>query len=499
MNNVKAAIVRDLPDGWDPCLVNPMFYGYKITRSDEVESAKARLNEDIAQAEGRAIERAMSTRSSAIGEIERANKGREAARLKKIADIEAGYKQSQAQREAELARNRVTLPADALKMFKAQWDLENDAALEALDVEVQVMKNTNHIKTTNDRNQLLRKLEDLDAFRDAEAQDMPSAERLEQISRVELHYWIEELDKRTKGLEKARHEYAGVKAEVSSELVSANKQKANEARAMLNFAEAAVRTGQKELRAALEALNDAEILLSRAIRMKIRQDRLLPLFKLISGEEMPRACRFDLFFAALSVLVVGSFESKCDLVLGMVDSSGSGYLGLNDLYSTVYLFHDTLYRLKLVTLPPNEEELKNVLFRSFFERGLSLSDSLTQYEAKMTLAELVSHSAPAAAALGVYKADSMCTYQRNRMSPLSLLSLGLIGPATAKYRTHYGMSVYRPQLEPSKVQFLHERAFLMVRRCAACFTACSLSPGPCASPPPPPPPPPRHLAGRRRS
>ena len=240
-------------------------------------------------------------------------------------------------------------------------------------------------------------------------------------------YRIDELDKRTKDLEKARHEYGEVKAEVGTALVSDNKQKVSEARSMLTFAEAAVRTGQKDLRAALEALNDAEILLSRAIRMKIRQDRLLPLFKLISGEDMPRSCRFDLFFAALLVLVVGSFEAKCDLLFSIADNSRTGFLSLTDFYSTVYLFHDAMYRLRLFTVPPNEEDLKNVLFRSFFERGLSLQDSLTQFEAKAALAALVSPSAPAATALGIHKADAMCTYQRNKMSSFNLFLLGLVG------------------------------------------------------------------------
>ena len=48
------------------------------------------------------------------------------------------------------------------------------------------MKTQHLLKTTADRKQLLRKVEDLDAFNDAEAQAMPSAERLEQIARVEV-------------------------------------------------------------------------------------------------------------------------------------------------------------------------------------------------------------------------------------------------------------------------------------------------------------------------
>ena len=80
--------------------------------------------------------------------------------------------------------------------------------MDAYETEMEIMKNVNYLKSTSDRNNLLRRMEDLDAFKgyksnstclltsgflthmsymwaDAEAQDMPSAERLEQISRVD--------------------------------------------------------------------------------------------------------------------------------------------------------------------------------------------------------------------------------------------------------------------------------------------------------------------------
>jgi hypothetical protein len=290
---------------------------------------------------------------------------------------------------------------------------------------------------------------------------MPSAERLEQISRVELHHWSDILDKRTKELEKAKNEYVEVKSEVLQNLTSENKAKATEAKTLLNYAEASVRSKQKDLKSAIEALSDAEVLLNRAIRMKNKQDRLLPLFKLIAGEDLPRHCRFDLFFAALSILVIGTFDMKVDMLLNILCPSSPGYLSISEFQSIVYLYSDTLYRLKLIPISPNLEDLKNVIFRFFFEIGLTLDDKLTYYEVKTLLRQLCSHSMAASLALGINKLDKRCTYQRNVMSPLKLLELGYIGPSTCKYRIHYEIAKYKPQLEPSRVQLLHERAFTM--------------------------------------
>jgi hypothetical protein len=349
--------------------------------------------------------------------------------------------------EADLDRNKSALPPDAFKAFKAQWDEEYSAALEAYEIEMETMRNVHALKTLGDRKNLQRKIEDLDAFKDAEAQEMPSAERLEQISRVELHFWMDEMDKKIKALELVKHEYDEVKAEVWNDLMGENKKKVAEARTMINFAEASVKARQTDLRAAIEAMNDAEVLLNRAIRIKKQQDRLMPLFQLISGETLPSSCRFDLFFAALSLLVVGTFDMKIDIVFSLLDKNKVGTLSISDMFSIVQLYSDVMFRLKLLSMPPNEEELQNIIFRAFFERGLSWADRLTRYEVKCVLRQLCSHSRPASVALGIPRADGMCTYQRNVMSPLRLVSLDMVGAAACKYRIHYESSRYRPQLE----------------------------------------------------
>ena len=62
-------------------------------------------------------------------------------------------------------------------------------------------------KTTEDFDLLKVKKEDVEAFKDAENQEMPAAERLEEISKGEISFWIDQIEVRTKSLEEIRLEY----------------------------------------------------------------------------------------------------------------------------------------------------------------------------------------------------------------------------------------------------------------------------------------------------
>lgn len=62
-------------------------------------------------------------------------------------------------------------------------------------------------KTEEDQALLKVKKEDVEAFKNAENQEVPAAERLEEISKAEMSYWIDEVEIRTQQLEDARLEY----------------------------------------------------------------------------------------------------------------------------------------------------------------------------------------------------------------------------------------------------------------------------------------------------
>ena len=125
-----------LPDGWDPELISPLFYGYKAEKIVDVEKEKRELQKETKEGEARAVERALEVRNASISEIETGNKRRAAAREKKIQDIEALYAESQQEREKELTikRNELREMPAAFKAFKHDWDSENDAARDAFEV-----------------------------------------------------------------------------------------------------------------------------------------------------------------------------------------------------------------------------------------------------------------------------------------------------------------------------------------------------------------------------
>jgi hypothetical protein len=65
-----------------------------------------------------------------------------------------------------------------------------------------------HIAKTQEDQAILRaKKEDVESFKDAENQELPAAERLEEISKAEMSLWIDEVEVRAHALEEARQEY----------------------------------------------------------------------------------------------------------------------------------------------------------------------------------------------------------------------------------------------------------------------------------------------------
>ena len=95
--------------------------------------------------------------------------------------------------------------------------------------------------TRADYNGLQRKKDDLEAFKDAEAQEYPSAERLDEIARSELDYWTEELIRRSDELDKTRQAYQELRDELESiQKKTTNKKEMQDMRSMLNVAETQV-------------------------------------------------------------------------------------------------------------------------------------------------------------------------------------------------------------------------------------------------------------------
>lgn len=131
----------------------------------------------------------------------------------------------------------------------------------------------------------------------------------------------------------------------------------------------------------------------------------------------------------------------------------------------LFLFQIVFRKLGFLPYLPLEEEMINLVQRGFMDVGLdSRKDVLTNYEVKVFVTTLISNSKRLVHVLGINEmgvSSNISTFQRNKMSALTLLLQGMIGQNTCKYRLHYESTRFKPQLEPRKKQEIHERALAM--------------------------------------
>lgn len=466
---------------WDPALRSPIFFTYHDTTAEDVKREKEDARNASADAEQRAIERAKGARAEVLEAADKVATKQEQNRLAKIEDIERRYKAASARREDELNQNKKSLEGRAWDMFKKTWDSEYKAAEEAFQQEVGQLKYTNHIKTKEEQSNITKRKQEMEAFKDAEAQEMPAAGRLEEIARIEISRWVEDLGDRSQELDEARSEYQEMREEYEfvlhkGEGMTGAQQKRNEKqlremRAVVNHAEGAVREKQSALEEALCGLEDAEALFDRAIRIRKQQDEVLPLFQVLTGEEMPSECRVDLFICSLTILMDGSFEEKWNLTLKIFDVWGELYFSSGFLTKIIILFQEAMHRLHIVHFPPRVAEIQNTVERLFIDLKLragsgSDSDFLTAYEMRQVLLMLCGRSEVVCKVLNLMSLDHrpgpmMTIFQRNKMSCIASLLRGLISPSNTMYRLHYDHTKYWSQRQPKSKQGVHEQALAM--------------------------------------
>jgi len=287
----KTSISKALkkPKNWDPTYYNPIFFGIKPYTYEQYD-AKEKSEESVRkEAEMRAIEKAKSQRSDAIEQFEKQVKTQENVRAKKINGLEEAYNAARKRREDDLARNQRDLPAGAFKLFKKQWDIEYHNAESVYNDEVGSLMKIHKAKTTSDQHALFRRREELEAFKDAEAQEMPAAARLEEIARIEISRCVDELDLQGQELEKAREEFHDITIDLAKLYEKAEKQNSKniqkqiqDLKSMLYSAEKAVKQNQENVQKGIDVLSDAETLLDRAVRISAQQNIFLPLFNMLN-------------------------------------------------------------------------------------------------------------------------------------------------------------------------------------------------------------------------
>jgi hypothetical protein len=245
--------------------------------------------------------------------------------------------------------------------------------------------------------------------------------------------------------------------------VQSNKKKAMEMKSSLNVVETKVRTAKRLLEEGLESLSDAETLLDRAVRIKRQQDQLLPLFQLITGEDRPKECRLDIMLACITILCTGTFDQKMAQITQAYDIMRSGYYGFSFIRDFQLLFHEAFYVLNYLPFMPIRSDIVNATERMFMERGVRdfSKGKLNLFELKEYLVSTVGLSEPLTRLLGVPQKEHFGSYQRNKMNPTALVERCLIAPSTARYRMHFSLISYKPQLHPEHVSSVHELALSM--------------------------------------
>lgn len=155
---------EDLADNWNSSIYNPIFFGSAHVTIRDQELRLSIEKERLKSAEQRACDKARGSRSEILDNFERVSKTQAESRQKKIDELEDAYKKAQMKREELLSRNQRELPTGAFKIFKLDWDNENNAASAAYDEEMLQLKFIHKKKTTDDAEALKHKREDLEVY-----------------------------------------------------------------------------------------------------------------------------------------------------------------------------------------------------------------------------------------------------------------------------------------------------------------------------------------------
>lgn len=531
--------------GWDPNTISPIFFGYGLQTVAQKQHEEKEKTENLRVMERRAVEKARNTRSGQIGHFEKSTVSAREARQKQIDDIIRRYETATKKREEDIARAEKSMNKLQFSLYKAEWQADCEAADEAYETESTALIAVHKLKTEQDSEALAKKKEELEAFKDVEQQEMPAAERLEEIARLEMGRLIDVIDHQAVQMDIVRREYVEIKEELTTLQDSEGQGKEREKqiallKSMVNVSETRVKEKQKDLQNSLSDLNDAEVLLARAVRAKQQQDKLLPLFRLLTKEKCPSSARLDLFLAAVTLYSSATLDQKFEFFSQMFNSQsrfgggssrpgssragsrpgsrpgssrpGTGIAGsraasrqgssrmgnvaadndmsfrpttagserpasaavslsavvnYGDCYSsdfvcrTIELFHETLRRLDVLFDRPSMTDIEHTVRRAFMSLNLDMEADLSQFEFKLVLRNLFSTSKKICTILGVDPQDSMSTYQRVKMKPFTLFSMGMIDQANAKTRIHVESTKYYKELAPENKLIIHEQSLAM--------------------------------------
>lgn len=326
------------------------------------------------------------------------------------------------------------------------WERDYQAAEDSYDSEVQRMIDFNSMRCAADKEVLQSKVAEFEAFQNAESQELPSGDKMEEIARKQLAVSSDLTVERQVELAGFRADFQVMQGEYGeAQGRGASISELQVLRSVMNVSETSVREGQRNLTDAMDVLNDSELLLSRANRIKLNETHSLPLFCMLSDDVSVSEVRLDLLVCAIVALMSATYDQKCAFFFNLFDPLGEGFYSGPFLFKVCMLFCEMFFRIGLLPQSPDRDDLSDCVYRAFRDLGLdSRLDSLSLPESKRLLITLLSKSYPLADCLAVklgfngMKAaqdmyvrpngqggGSMGTYQRNTMTAIGSLLKGV--------------------------------------------------------------------------
>jgi hypothetical protein len=164
-----------------------------------------------------------------------------------------------------------------------------------------------------------------------------------------------------------------------------------------------IRTYDRALNDTLDGLNDAEVLLNRAVRIKQSQTDSLPLFLMLAEKDSEvTEVRLDLLVCAITALMDVTYDQRCAFFFNLFDAKGDCFYSGPFLAKVIMLFGEAFHRMKMLPFSPLQEDVVNSVLRGFLDIGLQYkTDSLTLPESKRLMITLVSDSLPLSNTLAV--------------------------------------------------------------------------------------------------
>jgi hypothetical protein len=106
------------PKHWNSSVINPIYFGYSSMTLKEHQETLVTNQIEIEKSERRAVEKAMQSRLIALEEYETAITTKEKIRIAKLEEMEAAYAKERQRRDADLARNKKSLPEMGFTMYR---------------------------------------------------------------------------------------------------------------------------------------------------------------------------------------------------------------------------------------------------------------------------------------------------------------------------------------------------------------------------------------------